>query len=95
MINNISEGLVRTATKVDPSGMIHEKEVNQQKAEKIREARPVERPGSDNKTETRSFSEKDSKYIMEHKRLVFEKYNKDGDLVFRVPPSSQPVDERA
>ena len=95
MINNISEGLVRAATKVDPSGMIHDKEMNQQRADKVREARPGENAGSGNKTETKSSGKKDSKYIMEQQKLVFEKYNKDGDVVFRLPQSSRPVDERA
>ena len=43
MINNISENTLRIASKIDPSGAIHEKEVTQQKAKELSDARPVEK----------------------------------------------------
>jgi hypothetical protein len=42
MINNISESALRIATKIDPSGAIHDREASQQKAKDVRDARPVE-----------------------------------------------------
>lgn len=97
MINNISESAIRVATKIDPSAVIQDKEANQQKAREIRQARPVEQaePKSGTQAETRPKDEGTSKFMMNGKRVVFEKYNKDGDIVLRIPPSETPVDELA
>jgi hypothetical protein len=97
MINNISEGALRVASKIDPSGAIHEKEVNQKKAEEIREARPVEKSEQGSGAEARQAKEDETsgKFLIDEKHVVFEKYNKNGDLVLRIPPSQTPVDELA
>ena len=97
MINNISEGALRVASKIDPSGAIHEKEVNQQKAKEMSEARPVEKSDQGNKAEARKpkKDEATGKFMFDNKRMVFEKYDKNGDLVLRIPPSKTPVDEVA
>lgn len=96
MINNISEGALRTSVKPEPGGTIHDRQVAQQKTEEIRQARPIEdseagaKAGSNKREEEGS-----SKYLFDKNTLVYEKYNKDGDLIYRVPPSTTPVDERA
>ncbi len=94
MINNISEGSVRLATKVDPVGAIHDKEVVQQKAQELREARPVEKTETDNQTNGKNSKKEESKYLVDNKKLVFEKYNKNGDVILRIPPSHKPVNQR-
>ncbi len=93
MINNISESALRVATKIDPSGAIHDKEVSQQKAKEIRDARPVEKSESGSQAEKKDpgKEEGDSKYLLEERHVVFEKYDKNGDLVLRIPPSRTPV----
>ncbi|MGD9366058.1 MAG: hypothetical protein PVH87_10195 [Desulfobacteraceae bacterium] len=95
MINNISEGALRVASKIDPSGAIHEKEVNQQKAREIREARPVEKSDQGNKAEARNTKEDETtgKFRQDDRHMVFEKYDKNGDLILRIPPSLTPVDK--
>jgi hypothetical protein len=97
MINNISETTLRIASKIDPSGAIHDKEVTAQKAKELRKARPVEEGESGSRTETENQQKgKDSsRYLMDDDRIVFEKYNKNGDLIFRLPPSDTPVDKMA
>ncbi len=97
MINNISEGALRVASKIDPSGAIHEKEVNRQKANEAREARAVEKSDQGNKAEAQNAKEDETtgKYLLNEKRVVFEKYDKNGDLILRIPPSQTPVDEVA
>ena len=97
MINNISEATLRVASKIDPSGAIHEKEGTAQKAKELREARPVEKSesGGQPEKENRSKDNGTSRYLMDEKRIVFEKYNKNGDLIFRLPPSDTPVDKMA
>jgi hypothetical protein len=98
MINNIGEGTLRAATKIDPSAAIHDRQATQEKTEILRQARPVESSESEGKAKAKSQDDPDdsqSKYILDNNTIVFEKYNKDGDLVYRVPPSYKPVDERA
>lgn len=96
MINNISEGALRTTMKIEPSGALHDKQVAQQKVEEVREARPVENSEASNKSGANDAKgEGSSKYLLDENTVVFEKYNKDGDLVFRLPPSYKPIDERA
>ena len=96
MINNISETTLRVASKIDPSGAIHDKEVTAQKAKELRQARPVEKSeaGNQAQAENRRKKEDSSRYLMDDDRIVFEKYNKNGDLIFRLPPSDKPVDKR-
>jgi hypothetical protein len=33
--------------------------------------------------------------MIENNQIVFEKYNKKGELIFRLPPSDTPVDKLA
>ncbi len=97
MINNISEGAMRVATKIDPSAVVQDKEAYQQKAKQVREARPVEQAeaGRQARAETQPKNDVSSKFLLNGKRVVFEKYNKDGDIILRIPPSETPVDEMA
>jgi hypothetical protein len=96
MINNISEGALRTAIKIEPSTTVHDQQAAQQKAEALREARPVEKSEAGGKSGSKKEkNEGSSKYLLDENTVVFEKYNKDGDLIYRLPPSYKPVDERA
>jgi hypothetical protein len=94
MINGISEGALRNAVKVDTTGTI-ERQVAQQKTEEVRRRRPVEDSQGGAKSESRDERNSDSsKYVLEGKTMVFEKYNRSGDLIYRLPPAKKPVDER-
>jgi hypothetical protein len=95
MINNINEGPLRAAAKIDPGGTIHDREISQQQAAEARQVRPVENSEAGNKADAKNSHKKDqSKYVVEDNTLVFEKYNQKGDLIFRLPPDYKPVDER-
>ena len=96
MINNISEGTLRVATKIDPSGAIHDKEVHQQKAKEISEARPVEASEASDRAQKKETKrdEGSSRFLMGDRQMVFEKYDRNGDLVLRIPPSQEPVDKK-
>ncbi len=96
MINNISEGAVRIAAKLDPGGLIHEREFSQHRADVIRQARPVEKSESGNRARERKPKEEDSsRYVVDGNQIIFEKYDQKGDLILSIPPSHKPVDERA
>ncbi len=96
MINNISDSTVRTVVKNDAAEIINNKEITQQKASAIRQVRPVEKAESGAKANVKKAREQEdsSKYLLEDKTMVFERYNQKGDLVYRVPPAHKPVDER-
>lgn len=97
MINNISEGAMRVATKIDPSAVVHDQEATQQKANEIRESRPVEQTEASGQAKAKTETKEDSssKFLFNGKHVVFEKYNKDGDVILRIPPSDSPVDQMA
>jgi hypothetical protein len=97
MINNISESTLRVASKIDPSGVIHEKEVYQQKAKQLREARAVEQSDAGDQAQAKADRKEEgsSRYMLDDKKIVFEKYDRNGDLILRIPPSQKPVDKVA
>lgn len=96
MINNISEGSFRNISKLETSGPTQEKELNLQKTEQVRQVRPIEKTESGARNEKkRGKKEPSSKYVVNENKLVFEKYDKNGDLILRLPPSRKPVDQRA
>jgi hypothetical protein len=95
MIDDISESTMRVAARVGPSDIIHDKELTKQKTEMLREARPVENSEAGSQAELKkNFEEGDSKYLVDDKHIVFEKYDEKGNLVLRLPPNYKPVDER-
>ena len=97
MINHINEGALRVATKIDPSSAIHDREVSQQKAHELREARPVEKSERGGQAERKDPKKEEgsSRYLLEERHVVFEKYDENGDLVLRIPPSQTPVNTMA
>ena len=98
MINSISEGSLRVTTKVDPSSVIHDKEVRQEKEQAIVEARAIDPSEAGENTKKRQAQEDQegtSRFIRDQQKMVFEKYDKDGNVVLRIPPSTTPVDEKA
>jgi hypothetical protein len=94
MINNISEGTLRSAVKIDPNGAF-QKQMTQQKAEEVRRRRPVENAEASGNSRSHNAQDSDSlsRHEFEGKVLVFKKYNKSGDLIYRLPPPKKPVDE--
>jgi len=96
MINNISEGMLRSTTKVDPSNMIHEKEVSQQKLEQAKENRPVENSEAGAKAESREArDDESSRFTRVENAMIFEKYDRNGDVILRIPPLTKPVNQMA
>lgn len=95
MINNISEGALRIVSKIDTIGAVQERELSQQKAQELRQVRPVEKSEAGNPGDKKKpkKEEDSSKYVVEDNRLFFEKYDSKGELIFRIPPSQKPVDQ--
>lgn len=96
MINSMNENLMRSTMKTDPAIQIQDRYFELQKSEQAKKARPVEESQAGGKTESQDDQGKsDTRFVMGEKTVVFEKYNKDGDLILQLPQSSIPVDELA
>jgi hypothetical protein len=96
MFDTIGESTVRTVLRPENVSAVTDKEIQAQRAEKLREARPVEKneDSTDLKNDAQK-KERTTKYDLEEKVIVFEKYNRNGEVVFRMPPKQNPVDELA
>jgi hypothetical protein len=96
MFDTIGESTVRTVLRPESVSATTDKQVQVQRAEKLREARPVER-GEDSAELKKEAGKKDSsiRYDLDEEAIVFEKYNKNGEVIFRLPPKQNPVDELA
>jgi len=92
MLNSIGESVVRTTTKVDNNLAVENRDVSLAKAEKTVEERPVE--SSDESAQTEAQKERETGgFDRDDKGVYFEKYDKKGNVVLRVPPEKKPIDE--
>ncbi len=93
MLESIGETTIKAAIRVDNNTLAENKQLNMQKTEKLKRERPVEKSEESRKSETASsetdFNENTSttKFNLEEKRIVFEKYDKNGQLIHRIPPA--------
>jgi len=94
MLNSIGESVVRTTTKMDNNLAVENKDVSLAKAEKTVEERPIESSDGSAKTEPEK-ERKATSFNMDEKGVFFEKYDKKGNVVLRVPPEKKPIDELA
>jgi hypothetical protein len=86
MIEAIGEVAARQ-NRVDPGNAAHDQFIADKKQSKAVEERPVEETEkSDPEAEAGLQEQGETRYTIEDKRLVIEKYNKDGDLLFQMPP---------
>lgn len=96
MLDTIGDSSIRFTTKSDNNLAVEDKDVTNQRIDKIREERPVEKSDEGTKTDLeQDKNNKNSKYQLEENKIVFEKYNKNGEVILRIPPAQKPVDEIA
>ena len=96
MLSGIGDSEVRVPSRVDAPSAAGDEVRTQQQAEEVRRARPVEKSESGQKPKTDDKQKQESsKYKLEETRIIFEKYNKNGDLIFRIPPAHKTVDQKA
>lgn len=92
MINDLVEPTFRVSDKVNPIAMNQDKELSRQKNEVLRQTRPVE--NEEVSAQADKNKEGDTRYLVDGKRIVFEKYNERGDLILKVPRSHKHVDNK-
>ncbi|VTR65377.1 hypothetical protein DESC_310084 [Desulfosarcina cetonica] len=94
MIEPIGEPAVRMTTRVENPVSLENKDVALQKIEKAVEERPIESTQESEQMQSESDPENGA-YQMDEEGIYFEKYDKNGNVVYRVPPEQKPIDERA
>ncbi|WP_319524980.1 hypothetical protein [uncultured Desulfosarcina sp.] len=94
MFNTIGESVVRTTTRADNNLALENRDVSLEKTEKVVEERPVENSEESAKSETEG-DRKPSGYDVDDKGVYFEKYDKKGNVIYRIPPEQKPIDELA
>lgn len=100
MFDPIGEPNVRTVLRPEPTIAINEKEIQAQQEQKVRESRSIEKSNDSSeikkeKEDQEREKENRAKYRQEEDKIVYEKYNKNGEVVFRLPPKKKPLDEIA
>jgi hypothetical protein len=75
-----------------------EKKVLLDKEQRLKENRPVEAAQEGAEAKQRPVAEEEEKkrssaHTFEEGRIIYEKYNHNGDVIFRLPPAKKPVDE--
>lgn len=94
MLESIGESTVRMTARVDYNHAEQDKNVALQKAEKSVEERPIENTEQSTKSES-DTEQKSSSYNSDENGVFFERYDKKGNVIFRVPPEQKPIDEHA
>lgn len=98
MFDPIGEPNVRTIIRPEPNIEINERENQIQQERKVQELRSIEKSenGSKIKKEKEELeNQRSAKYRQEEDKIIYEKYDKNGELIFRIPPKKRPVDELA
>ena len=95
MFDPIGEPNVRTIVRPEPNIEISEREIQTQQERKVQELRSIEKSenGSKIKKEKKEQeNQRSAKYRQEDDKIIYEKYDKNGELIFRMPPKKRPVD---
>jgi len=94
MLDTIGESAVRTTTRIDNNLAAENKDLALKKVEKVVEERPIESSQESAKPESDS-GKKTGGYNADDEGVFFEKYDKNGNVIFRTPPEQKPIDEHA
>jgi hypothetical protein len=94
MLDTIGESAVRMTTRTDNNLAVENKDLALKQVEKAVEERPVEQPQESAQPEAETKN-KTGGYDVDDRGIYFEKYDKNGKVIFRVPPEQKPIDELA
>ncbi|MCP4373741.1 MAG: hypothetical protein GY797_37415 [Deltaproteobacteria bacterium] len=92
MINAIGEASIQQTMRTNHNNVVYDKEIIQQKATQITKERPVEKTddGPKSKMDTHLNDMTSRRNIIEDGKVILEKYDKDGNLIQRIPPGYVP-----
>jgi hypothetical protein len=100
MLDSIGQTSIQTLGRPENTVVAQEKQALIEKETQIKANRPVEaaKEGAEAKKKANAEEEatkKHSAHTFEDGRIIYEKYDNNGDLIFRQPPAKKPVDEMA
>jgi len=98
MFDSIGEPNVRTVIRPEPIITINEKENQVQQEQKLYELRSIEKSENSSrikKEKDDQENQKNAKYRQEDDKIIYEKYDRNGELIYRMPPKENPLDELA
>jgi hypothetical protein len=97
MFDIVGEASVQQMPRGGMSASGTEKDASVHKAERAREARPVEKPDQSEKSRAEAGADEKAKTRnrLEDGKIIVEKYDEDGRLVKRTPPGYLPFGEIA
>ncbi len=94
MIESTATGLGLNEQQTNYSNVIKEQVHFVQRNDKMREKRPVENAEGSPEPKMDLQEETTTNTIIEENQIIVEKYNKDGELVNKIPPGYVPLSER-
>jgi hypothetical protein len=95
MINAIGEASIQQTLRTNHNNFVYDKEVTEQKATQAIKERPVEKTDDSPRSEM-DKQRKDmvkTRNTIEDGKVIFEKYDKDGKIIQRIPPGYVPFGE--
>ena len=94
MLDTIGESAVRMTTRTDNHLAAEQRDLALEKVQKAVEERPVESPQESAKAQS-DAEKKTGGYNADDGGIFFEKYDAQGNVIYRTPPEKKPIDERA
>lgn len=103
MLDSVGQSSMQNLGRPETTLVAQEKTANIEKEAKLRENRPVESAQESAEAKKKAAAEeaeekkKSGGYSFENEegRVIYEKYNNNGDVILRLPPEKNPVDEMA
>ena len=98
MLESIGETNVRMTMRPESNPATDSKTTELAAVEKTVAERPIENAQESDRTEAENEETRDYKrggYKTDDNGTFFEKYDKNGNVIYRLPPEQKPIDERA
>ena len=92
MINAIGEASLQQTMRTNHNNVAYNKEIVEQKGTQVIQERPVEKTDDSpkSKMDTQRKDMAKTRNTIEDGKVIFEKYDKDGNLIQRIPPGYVP-----
>ena len=94
MLDPLGNVPVRMTTRTDAHQPADYKDIALQKAEKVAEVRPIENATKSANAESGTEQDTDG-YNLDDGAIFYEKYDKNGNVIIRVPQEKKPIDALA
>jgi hypothetical protein len=96
MINAIGEATIQQAIRAHHNNSTNGKETVEIKADQITNDRPVEKTSDNSKSEMdlQHNLNTTTRHIIENGKIIFERYDENGQLIQQIPPGYVPFGER-